>query len=565
MKSLIHIGIGVVSLFFLYVPGANAAEIINLFSSDITINKDGSVTVVETIDYDFGTNDKHGIFRFIPTKHDEKASVWYRERYIDINVVSVKKDSKDEQYEVESERGRIKVIVGDPDVTINSRHIYEITYTLRGALMYPEQLPAEIYWNVNGGEWEIPMLKVVAMLHNNGMLSPERSCYKGRRGESTSCAILTVDNAVTFEAARVSPGEEMTIANAFNQNAVPVVKMERVKTALLLLIFAPFWLIGLALYVYRYRTEHKNNRTVIAEYEPYPAVLPMQMGVLKDASLDPKDITAGIVYLAEQGYLKIKKVERKVLFLFSVDDYEITLLKVPEGNTSSTEILKLLYYDVTKVNTVTSLSILKENHTKQAENYQLIQNLEKAIIDDLKKADFYQSPSSDVSKLQWVIWTLTAISFGGLFIFGDAVAAIILIVVMILSSILAALLSRRLTKKGYDALSHLDGFKLFLSVTEKDRYEFHNAPQKSPEMFMAFLPYAIALGVEKKWADVFQGITIPNPSWYDGGSVGAFSATNLTSSLGGFSSSLSASSGASASSGGGSAGGGGGGGGGGSW
>ena len=84
---------------------------------------------------------------------------------------------------------------------------------------------------------------------------------------------------------------------------------------------------------------------------------------------------------------------------------------------------------------------------------------------------------------------------------------------------------------------------------------------------MEFLPYAIAFGVEKEWAKAFEGIIIPNPTWYDGGSggVSTFNAVSLTNSVGGFSTAFATSSGTSASSGGGSSGGGGGGGGGGSW
>ena len=91
-----------------------------------------------------------------------------------------------------------------------------------------------------------------------------------------------------------------------------------------------------------------------------------------------------------------------------------------------------------------------------------------------------------------------------------------------------------------------------------------------PEQFMEYLPFAIAFGVEKQWAKAFEDITIPNPDWYDGGSVGSFSAMNFTSSIGAFSSSIasssvSSSSSSGGSSGGGFSGGGGGGGGGGSW
>jgi uncharacterized membrane protein len=126
------------------------------------------------------------------------------------------------------------------------------------------------------------------------------------------------------------------------------------------------------------------------------------------------------------------------------------------------------------------------------------------------------------------------------------------------------------TPLGAETKDDILGFKLFLSVTEKDRLDFHNAPERSPEQFMEFLPYAIALGIENKWAAQFASIYIPEPSWYHGGVHGPFLASAFVSDLSHFSGSVSssftsASRGGSGSGGGGSSGGGFGGGGGGSW
>ena len=78
-------------------------------------------------------------------------------------------------------------------------------------------------------------------------------------------------------------------------------------------------------------------------------------------------------------------------------------------------------------------------------------------------------------------------------------------------------------------------------VTETERYKFFDAPDKNPEIFMEFLPYAIAFGVEKEWSKVFAGITIPTPNWYDGGAIQAFSVATLTTDIVAFSRALSAS------------------------
>jgi uncharacterized membrane protein len=128
------------------------------------------------------------------------------------------------------------------------------------------------------------------------------------------------------------------------------------------------------------------------------------------------------------------------------------------------------------------------------------------------------------------------------------------------------------TIKGVETRALILGLKEYLNTAEKDRLEFHNAPEKKPEVFEKLLPFAIALKVDKAWAKQFENIYKTNPSWYSDSSGHAFNAYFLSSSLGDFSSSLNsavASTTASASSGGsgfsGGGGGGFGGGGGGSW
>jgi hypothetical protein len=58
----------------------------------------------------------------------------------------------------------------------------------------------------------------------------------------------------------------------------------------------------------------------------------------------------------------------------------------------------------------------------------------------------------------------------------------------------------QVTSTGAELVEHIAGFKLFLSVTEAARLKFFNAPDKTPEQFEKYLPYAIALEVEKEWA-----------------------------------------------------------------
>ena len=63
------------------------------------------------------------------------------------------------------------------------------------------------------------------------------------------------------------------------------------------------------------------------------------------------------------------------------------------------------------------------------------------------------------------------------------------------------------------ALHNALGFEDFLGHVEADHME--RMPQ-TPRMFEKYLPFAMALGVEKKWVGAFQGIFTPTASWYQG-------------------------------------------------
>ena len=135
------------------------------------------------------------------------------------------------------------------------------------------------------------------------------------------------------------------------------------------------------------------------------------------------------------------------------------------------------------------------------------------------------------------------------------------------------------TAAGRKLLDQIDGFRLYLTVAEKDRLNSQNPPQKTPQLFEMFLPYALALNVEQQWAEQFTevlaqaGADRPGgyaPPWYNGTAWNSLGPTGFVSSLGSsMSSAISSSSAApgsrSGGGGGGSSGGGGGGGGGGGW
>jgi uncharacterized membrane protein len=172
---------------------------------------------------------------------------------------------------------------------------------------------------------------------------------------------------------------------------------------------------------------------------------------------------------------------------------------------------------------------------------------------------------------------------GGLCVLTWAVSLPTCLIIMALISTNALFhhLLKAPTRAGRQLLDRIDGFKMFLSAVDGPRLSTVAPPNKTPELFERFLPYALALGVEHAWGEQFSQVLAASaggtggaaatysPSWYSGAvfasSPEAFSSSFSNS----FSSAVSASSSPPGSSsgggGGGSSGGGGGGGGGGGW
>ena len=136
------------------------------------------------------------------------------------------------------------------------------------------------------------------------------------------------------------------------------------------------------------------------------------------------------------------------------------------------------------------------------------------------------------------------------------------------------------TVEGRALMDRIAGFRQYLGITEEERLDTLHPPEKTPDLFERYLPYAIALDVENRWADKFAtvlataavaGTAAHTASWYSGdgnlwddpGKFASSVGSSLNSTISSASSSPSSSSGGS--SGGGSSGGGGGGGGGSGW
>jgi hypothetical protein len=148
-----RIVLAIVFLFFAH--GAMAEEVIRNFVSDVTVNVDGSLDVVETITLrSEGLQIRRGILRDFPTTYTDKNDVRVR---VGFEVTSVERDGRDENYAVESISNGQRIKIGNADVLLDDgEHTYKITYHTTRQLGFFENFD-ELYWNVTGSGWTFPI------------------------------------------------------------------------------------------------------------------------------------------------------------------------------------------------------------------------------------------------------------------------------------------------------------------------------------------------------------------------------------------------------------------------
>jgi uncharacterized membrane protein YgcG len=553
----------VLCAFFLFPFFALAEEKISLYEIDIDIHKDSSITVLETIHYDFGESSRRGIYRNIPFRYETP----YGMRGVDISVVSVSRDGYPEEYRDTRDGSEREVRIGNPDVYIEGQHIYRITYEVEGAMNQFDGFD-ELYWNAIGTGWNVRIENAVARIDAPANIL-KAACYEGLFGANVSCRDLSVNGSnVVARSFDLQPGNGFTVALSLPSGVIAfptaVEKSWRFAkhNAILLLPIVVFMI------MFRLWSEHgkdaRGRGTIIPQYSPPESVSPILMGAVIDGTLNNEDITAGILYLAEQGYLEIERTKKK-RFLGSKIDYVLTWIgDYEELNHKEQLVAELIFGINVGVGEVTTFSKLQKDTSVATRR----KRLENHIDADLQAQGFFANkPKATATK--WVVVPI-ALIFAGVFFFeffGFVGAGSILVSAII--AVIFGSLMPKLTKKGALAREHILGFKDFLKVTEKERMDFHNAPERSPKEFMEYLPFAIALGVEEKWAEQFKNMEMQAPSWYRGSSFSHFNSTQFTKDISSFSTSMSAgvtaAQGGSGSGGGGFSGGGMGGGGGGSW
>jgi len=538
----------------LAVSSPALAEEIQNYETNIVINADATIDVQEKILYDFGQEQRHGIYRDIPFRYNARGGIYT----VKIGNVSVL-DEQNQKYvfSTSTSGNNFRIKIGDQDALVSGQKTYIISYKVKRAINYFEDHD-ELYWNAIGGNWTADIKKALIRITFPDNDNTTYACYYGQLNSQISCFTEKQGNQLVIERNQTIPPENyLTVVVGLPKGILyEPSALENVKNKILdniVLVFPLAVFIFLFLKWYRQGRDPKGRDVIIAQYQPLKDLSPLEAATLLSENFEIKNIPAEIINLAVKGYLKIEKTGKASFFTKP----DFLLIKTKEEDASLSDNEKLLLKNLFRSRQKVSLSSLT------AEDLDA-KKLEENILKNLVAKDYFPADPTKV-RIPYIITGIIFIVAGFCFLAIGFLWLFSLLISGIMTIAFGAVMPRK-TAKGVEAKEYLFGLKKYISVAEVRRIEFHNAPKKTPQHFEELLPFAMIFGLEKQWAEQFKGITY-SPAWYNDRQMGAFNSVVFADSLKSFSSlgaSSFAPSGGSGFSGGG-AGGGFGGGGGGSW
>ncbi|MGV1008991.1 MAG: DUF2207 domain-containing protein [Dermatophilaceae bacterium] len=547
--------------------GRPAADVMPSFAGEYTLDKDGGVSVTETISYQFdpAQGTRHGIYRSITVRQaleDQPDSY----RYYAMSDVSASSPTGANTEVQLTDNGSVMTIkIGSAKVDVSGTQTYVVKYHLANVMNpFTDTQSAEFYYNVfisDSIAKDLVDLQVTAPA-----AATEVRCGRGSSGSDCDTAVagqtsrFTVSSLASLEnltiAARYPLGAFTHIAPDIRTGGSPLGETQAraasyaaLAGALLVPLLAGVgmaalvvtrgrdeWYAGVTPGLTPGRTadagtapvERGRRPTIAVQFNPPPGVQPGLVGTIIDESADTLDVSASVIDLAVRGFLTIEEVDGGGLTKRT--DWRLTRLVPSEGEVLRPYESRLLEGLFATSNPVL-LSDLKNHFSKT------LSGVKDQMYDEvLSRGWFRKSPQRQRGLWLALGFLLVGAGIVLLFFLGalmrgvDRTAGLSLPVSsglllgagVLIAGIVVVVLGRRVpakTAEGSAVLAQSLGFRQYLDTAEAGQIRWEEAQ----DIFSRYLPYAIVFGVAERWARTFEqvaaaasaaGQPVLMPTWY---------------------------------------------------
>jgi len=486
------------------------------FDSNMNVAQDGSMTVNEHIVVAFNGS-FHGIYRDIPIQYPGPHGSNYT---LFLNVISVNDGLGHKlKYEssVQNDYRHLKIYIPG---AVDTTKTVEINYTVKNAIRWFDGYD-ELYWNVTGNDWPVPIdsARAIILFPPGAVNNLRAQAFTGYYGAAAQNATVTVNgNDVHVDTNQSLDMREGLTADVYITKGV-LSEPSKLTFAVWFvrsnfIVLLPLWaFIVMFFFWWTKGRDPKPDMSVAPMYEPPKGMTPAEVGALIDDSVHPRDITSTLVDLAVKGYIKIEETDSKAVF-FSHRDYTFHSLKEP-GTWSSSSLEAhervMLNHMFAGGATEIRLSELRNQF------YVAIPTIKEDILAELKSKGMYSvdPDSAHAYVFLGIVATVAPFVIVQIFHWADVLSSPgLLIASAVIALIIVFLFARIMTAKSLQGVRtkvQILGLQEFINRVDADRLK-----RMPPDTFEKILPYAMALGIENRWAKAFQGIVQNPPTWYVG-------------------------------------------------
>lgn len=566
-------------------PILHESERITYFISDVTIGNDGTMTVHETIRVVAnGGIIRHGIYRDIPIIGRDRDGARRRLR---IDIVKVQRDGGDTPYHFDMLSHHWRIRIGDRNTNLTrGPHTYDIVYrTNRQVAFYADA--DEVYWNATGVwpfdiEQSVTSIQWPAGAHLGAF-----AAFSGEPGSAVSHVVVEhpSDTRIVFRAtAPLRDGWQMTVRSetakgavarpdAFDAVAAFVYDNPDVGAVLvgLILLTAYYYI------VWSYVGRDPFAGPVAPLYAPPPGMTPAGMRYVMRMGYDGKAFAATLISLGVKGHIQVDEEPGFLQRTFS-------LLRLSSGErlpTLERAVLGALFQDGREIrltqenqpSIARAIIVLKNNLHGEFDRVFFVANREwfylgliivvlsafaaAALTGTLEDTFMIFQMSSFFGLIggqfgvrawrHWVAlfarhgsrllelwqalrWTLATLPFAfgilyAMFYASDGIMPETIFGLMAQGFVAYFFyhLLKAPTAAGAKLRVQIEGFRMFLLLTEEERLKLAYPAGLTAEDFEKYLPFAVALDAETGWTRRFESdLTLAATARLEEGNRGSF-------------------------------------------
>ena len=513
------------------------SEKIRNYEVTVQINKNGTLTVNEVIDYQFGEEFKHGIYRDIPLR-SKRFGFDVHKSFIKMNWI--KRDGKDEEYTKNHFYEGIRYRIGSETELVNlykTESIYELNYDIYNAVFEKDGI-YQVYYNAIGQFWNVPIEQASVMIRfPDGQKIKKNEIEKlevytgsfGEKGENYD--ILENDEEIHISTKELEAKNGLTFMLNLKTDKISPTLVDKLKIVYLsnpAIIILPFLLLFLTIYsivTWKFFGKDPQGKSVIPEFNLPKDISPMFAAYINGERDTVEILNAGIFTLLTKGFIVANRVngeikynkESKTAYTQETELAEEERMLLDALSSEKNDIFGSEKRIYNKANSI--IEILKDKYHKiiyknngsflvpfycaapvfmififSQTNFEIF-NIFIILYIFITLGSFFHRIWITVSKkllIGLVIIVILGVSFY------QGIEILVFTTYFVILFIVYAKLIGKYTNEGLRKKEYLKGMKMYIKTAEENQMRKFDNVKELIEYFNGILPFAVALGVKNE-------------------------------------------------------------------